>query len=95
MKANKLKSNPMVGRVAAVSMGIVKGRAVLDLNYVEDKDATVDMNLVMNGSGDFVELQSAGEESTFTEDQLAALISLGKAGVRQLLDLQEAAMAAG
>ncbi len=95
MKANKLKSNPMVGRVAAVSMGIVKGRAVLDLNYVEDKDATVDMNLVMNGSGDFVELQSAGEESTFTEDQLAALISLGKTGVRQLLDLQEAAMAAG
>ncbi len=95
LKANKLKSNPMVGRVAAVSMGIVNGRAVLDLNYVEDKDATVDMNLVMNGSGDFVELQSAGEESTFTEDQLAALISLGKTGVRQLLDLQEAAMAAG
>lgn len=95
MKANKLKANPMVGRVAAVSMGIVKGRAVLDLNYVEDKDAAVDMNLVMNGSGEFVELQSAGEETTFTEEQLAALISLGKAGVRQLLNLQEAAMAAG
>lgn len=95
MKANKLKTNPMVGRVAAVSMGIVKGRAVLDLNYIEDKDAAVDMNLVMNGSGEFVELQSAGEETTFTEEQLAALISLGKTGVRQLLDLQEAAMAAG
>ncbi|MSU34030.1 MAG: ribonuclease PH [Pedosphaera sp.] len=95
MKANKLKTNPMVGRVAAVSMGIVKGRAVLDLNYVEDKDAAVDMNLVMNGSGEFVELQSAGEETTFTEEQLAALISLGKTGVRQLLDLQEAAMAVG
>lgn len=89
----KLKENPLLGPVAAVSMGIVNGQALLDLNYVEDKDAQVDMNLVMNGAGEFVELQSAGEESTFTESQLHQLIALGRSGIKELMTHQQVALA--
>lgn len=80
--------------VAAVSVGIVSGQPMLDLAYVEDVAATVDMNLVMNGAGQFIELQGTGEESTYSEEQLSAMLTLGKAGIRQLLDLQQAALAA-
>jgi len=88
----KLKENPLVHAVAAVSMGIVGGTALLDLCYTEDVAAAVDMNLVMNGAGEFIELQGTGEEATFTEAQLAALLAVGKKGVRQLLAAQEAAL---
>ena len=88
----QLKENPLVHAVAAVSMGIVGGTALLDLCYTEDVAAAVDMNLVMNGAGEFIELQGTGEEATFTEAQLAALLAVGKKGVRQLLAAQEAAL---
>ena len=90
--AGKLDELPLHGPVAAVSMGIVNGQPLLDLNYVEDKDAQVDMNLVMNGAGEFIEIQSAGEESTFTGDQLQQLLQLGQRGVRELIELQQAAI---
>ena len=69
------------------------GQALLDLCFTEDVAATVDFNLVMNSAGEFIELQGTGEEATFTEVQLAELIKLGKAGVRQLLEAQETALA--
>ena len=81
--------------MAAVSVGIVQSQALLDLSYVEDVAAAVDMNLVMNGSGEFIELQGTGEESSYTEAQLAAMLAVGKAGIKQLLDLQQAALTAG
>lgn len=89
----KLAKNPLLSPVAAVSAGIVNGQAVLDLCYTEDVAAAVDMNLVMNGAGEFIELQGNGEEATFSEAQLAALLALGKTGVRRLLELQQAALA--
>jgi ribonuclease PH len=74
-------------------MGMVGGQALLDLCYVEDAAAAVDFNLVMNSAAEFIELQGSGEEATFGEDQLAALLALGKAGVRDLLSAQQAALA--
>ena len=89
----KLTENPILHAVAAVSVGIVNQRALLDLNYVEDAAAAVDFNLVMNSAGEFIELQGTGEEATFSEQQLSELLSLGKAGIRQLLEAQEAVLA--
>jgi ribonuclease PH len=93
MTEGKLKESPMLHPVAAVSVGIVNGQPLLDLCYIEDANAAVDMNLVMDGAGQFIELQGTGEESTFSEGQLAALLSLGKAGIRELLAAQQAALA--
>lgn len=80
--AGSLTENPFVDSIAAVSVGIFQDHAVLDLNYVEDKDASVDFNVVMTGKGQFVELQGSGEEATFSEEQLASLLALGKGGIK-------------
>ena len=79
--------------VAAVSVGIVDGRSLLDLCYAEDVAAAVDMNLVMNSAGEFIEVQGTGEEATFSEKQLNDLLALGKAGIRELLSIQKVALA--
>jgi ribonuclease PH len=89
----KITANPILHGVAALSVGIVGGQPLLDLCYLEDAAAAVDFNLVMNSAGEFIELQGTGEEATFSEKQLAELLALGKAGVRQLLEAQEAALA--
>jgi len=91
----KLVENPLLKPVAAASVGIVNGVALLDLCYTEDVAAAVDMNLVMNSAGEFIELQGSGEESTFSETHLAELLALGKAGIRELLAAQQAAIAQG
>ena len=89
----KLKESPMLHPVAAVSVGIVNQQPLLDLCYVEDAAAAVDLNMVMNAAGEFIELQGTGEEATFSESQLAAMLALGKAGIRELLAAQQAALA--
>jgi ribonuclease PH len=91
--AGKLTDDPLLHGVAAVSMGICAGQPLLDLCYVEDAAAAVDFNLVMNSKGEFIELQGSGEESTFSEAQLASLMVLGKRGIRELLAAQQAALA--
>jgi ribonuclease PH len=92
-RAGKLAEDPLAKPVAAVSMGIVHGQALLDLCYTEDVGASVDFNLVMNGAGEFIELQGSGEEAAFTEAQLAELLALGKRGIGELLAAQQAALA--
>jgi ribonuclease PH len=87
-----LTVNPLLQAVAAVSIGIVGRRPLLDLCYTEDVAAAVDLNLVMNEAGEFIELQGTGEEATFSETELAALLALGKAGIRELLQAQQAAL---
>ncbi len=89
-----INTSPIKKLVAAVSVGVVGGEPRLDLDYLEDKDATVDMNLVMTADGQFVEIQGAGEESTFSEEQLAAMLVLGKKGIAELLSAQQAMLAA-
>jgi ribonuclease PH len=90
--AGKLPDDLRLKPVAAVSMGIVQTQPVLDLSYVEDVAASVDMNLVMNAQGEFIELQGTGEEASYTESQLAAMLALGKTGITRLLELQQAAL---
>jgi ribonuclease PH len=93
--SGKLAADSLLKPVAGVSVGIVESQALLDLSYLEDVAATVDMNLVMNGSGEFIELQGTGEESAYTDEQLAAMLAVGKAGIQQLLQMQQAALAGG
>jgi ribonuclease PH len=92
MAEGKLKENPLRRAVAAVSVGIVGNQTLLDLCYAEDAAASVDMNLVMDSAGEFIELQGTGEEATFSEAQLAAMLALGKTGIRQLFDAQNRAL---
>jgi len=91
----KITESPLLHPVAAVSVGIANGVPLLDLCYTEDVAATVDMNLVMNAAGEFIELQGSGEESTFSEQQLADLLALGKAGIKELLTAQQQTLANG
>lgn len=83
-----IKKSPLKDSVAAISSGIVKGQPVLDLDYVEDSGAEVDMNFVMTGDGRFVEVQGTAEEEPFTADQLDALRELASHGCRELTALQ-------
>jgi len=83
---------PLSGSLAAISVGIVDGQPSLDLDYVRDSQADVDMNVVMTGAGRFIELQGTGEEATFDDDQLAALIKLAKQGITELTQIQRNAL---
>ena len=90
LDAGRIKENPLLDSVAAVSVGILKGRPLLDLPYDEDKEAEVDANIVMTGRGRFVEIQSAGEEATFTGDDFNQLLTLAQKGIRELAAAQTA-----
>ncbi len=83
-----LEECPFKDSISAISVGIYKDIAVLDLNYPEDKDASVDFNVVMTGEGKFVELQGTGEEDVFSQEQLTELLALAKKGCEDLKALQ-------
>lgn len=83
---------PLRDSVAAVSVGMVNGKAVLDLDYPLDFAADVDMNVVMTGRGQFVEIQGTGEEATFSEKELGQLLKLAKSGIGQLTEFQKKAL---
>ena len=83
---------PIRGSVAAVSVGIVDGLPTLDLDYERDVRADVDMNVVMTGTGKFIEIQGTGEEATFDDEELALLLNLAKQGIRQLTQIQQNAL---
>ncbi len=86
--AKRIAENPLSDSVAAVSVGLFDGRELLDLPYLEDKDAEVDFNVVMTGQGRFVEVQGSGEEATFTYEQLQSLLALSKKGLKEIATLQ-------
>ena len=88
MKDRVLSVNPIVSNVAAISVGIVRGTPMLDLMYTEDSAAEVDMNVVMNGKGEFVEVQGTGEEATYTRKELNELIDLAEVGIKEIIRLQ-------
>ncbi len=87
-----LKSMPLRDSVAATSVGLVRGVPMLDLCYEEDSQADVDMNVVMTGSGKFVEVQATAEHSAFDDDQMARLIALARTGIGQLVEIQKRAV---
>ena len=86
-----ISSSPIKDAVAAVSVGMVKGEILLDLNYEEDSKADVDLNLVMTGSGQFVEIQATGERKIFSHRDLKQFLELGEKGIRELVEIQKKA----
>ena len=94
MSEGKLADFPLQKLVAAVSAGIYEGEPIIDLNYPEDRDASVDFNVVMTESGDFVELQGSGEEDVFSSDQMTAMLDLSRTGIAKLVELQKEAILA-
>lgn len=90
--AGKIKRNPILSEVAAVSVGIVEGEAILDLAYTEDSTAEVDMNIVCTGSGKFIEIQGTAEREPFTREQMNEMLELAEKGINQLFTLQRYAL---
>lgn len=88
VRDNKLNRLPLTGQVAAISAGIVDGRALLDLDYPEDSHADVDLNLVGTDAGGIVEIQGTGEHSTLSRAQLDGLLDMGQAGIERLVAIQ-------
>jgi len=95
MRRENLKRNPVVGQIAAVSVGIYKGEPVLDLDYAEDSDCDTDMNVVMNEAGGFIEIQGTAEGHAFRRPEMDALLALAEKGIGELAAAQRAALATG
>ena len=91
--AGSIKSLPELTPVAAISVGIVKGEPVLDLDYVEDSRAEVDFNVVMTGAGEFIEVQGTAEGAPFSRDAMNRLLNLAEHGINQLFQKQQRALA--
>ncbi len=92
MQRENLKRNPIVGSIAAISVGIYKGVPVLDLDYAEDSDCDTDMNVVMNDGGGFIEVQGTAEGHAFRRDEMDALLALAEKGIGELVLAQHAAL---
>lgn len=92
LRQRLIRRDPLHGQVAAVSVGIYRGRPVLDLDYAEDSEAETDMNVVMNDAGAYVELQGTAEGHAFREDELAAMLALARQGIAELIEHQRAAL---
>src|SRR5215471_7058872 len=94
MKEKKITKSPIVSEVAAISVGVVDGTALLDLKYDEDSRAEVDMNIVCTGDGRFIEVQGTAEGSPFSREQMDDLLALAKKGIAELVVYQRQAIAA-
>ncbi len=94
VKEGKLAKSPVSRQIAAVSVGVVGSEVLLDLDYPEDRDAEVDLNLVMTGDLEFIELQASGEENVFGDSQLATMLDYGRRGISELVVRQEEILAA-
>lgn len=90
--SGKLTESPIKDFVAAVSVGIYQGQAVLDLDYPEDSDCETDMNVVITGAGRFIEVQGTAEGEPFSDDEMAQMLALAKNGIQQLVGLQKQAL---
>jgi ribonuclease PH len=91
LESRQLKTNPLHGRIAAVSVGIYRGDPVLDLDYAEDAEAETDMNVVMNEAGRLIEVQGTAEGHAFSRAELAAMLDLAATGVQTVIDAQNEA----
>jgi len=92
-KHGALKGDPLKVMIAAISVGMYKGEAVLDLDYVEDSDAQTDMNVVMTSKGGFIEVQGTAEGEPYTEEELAKMLKLAGKGIKDIIVAQKAALA--
>lgn len=94
-RSGQLVEDPLVGFVAAVSVGVYRGTPVLDLDYAEDSNADSDLNLVMTEAGELIEIQGTAENAAFTRAELNALVDLGEQGIRELIEAQHQVLAEG
>jgi len=92
MKKGMIKTNPLQGAIAAISVGMYKGEPVLDLDYPEDCEAETDMNVVMNDTGDFIEIQGTAEGVAFRRSELNSMLVLAESGIRDLIKSQREAL---
>lgn len=92
MANGKLKTNPLHGQLAAISVGIYRGTPILDLEYAEDSEAETDMNIVMNDGGQFIEVQGTAEGHAFRRDEMDALLDLAEKGIQQIMIEQRRAL---
>lgn len=92
-EAGRIKNSPLHGQVAAISVGIYRGTAVLDLDYAEDSEAETDMNIVMNDAGRFIEVQGTAEGHAFTDEEFTAMIGLARGGIDDIIVAQREAIA--
>ena len=92
LDSKAIKKNPLHGQVAAVSVGVYRGAAVLDLDYPEDSEAETDMNIVMNDAGRFIEVQGTAEGHAFSDDELGAMLELARKGVGEIIAAQNEAL---
>ena len=92
LKQGVIKANPVLSEVAAVSVGIIEGTSILDLAYVEDSEADVDMNIVCTGEGKFIELQGTAEREPFSREQMDEMLLLAEKGINQLFSIQRYAL---
>jgi len=93
MKRGAIKTNPLLGHVAAISVGIYNGTPVLDLDYAEDSNAETDMNVIMNDNGDFIEVQGTAEGHAFSRDELNSLLDLASDGIETIITHQRDVLA--
>jgi ribonuclease PH len=91
--SGKIKALPMISPIAAISCGMVEGKALLDLDYEEDFAAGVDANFVMTGGGNLVEIQATAEEHSFSPDEMTQMMGLAAKGIKELSELQAKAIA--
>ena len=89
LKEEIIEENPLIANVAAISVGKIDSELMVDLKYSEDSAAEVDMNVIMNKKGEFIEVQGTGEESTFTRTELNGLLDLAEASIKRIIDLQD------
>src|SRR5436190_22128556 len=93
VKQGTIKTSPILSEVAAVSVGIIEGTTILDLAYIEDSNADVDMNIVCTGAGKFIEMQGTAEREPFTREQMDEMLVFAEIGVNKLFEIQRNALA--
>lgn len=92
VETKKIKENPIVSQIAAISVGVYKGEAVLDLDYPEDSNAETDMNVIMNDKGGFIEIQGTAEGEAFSDEQMMAMLKVARKGINEILQAQRDAL---
>ncbi len=92
VESKKIKENPIVSQIAAISVGVYQGTPVLDLDYPEDSSAETDMNVIMNDKGGFIEIQGTAEGEAFSDEHMMGMLSVARKGISEIMEMQRAAL---
>ncbi|MEL0612249.1 ribonuclease PH [Marinomonas arenicola] len=95
MDKKRVKENPIVSQIAAISVGVYKGVPVLDLDYPEDSNAETDMNVIMNDKGGFIEIQGTAEGEAFSDEHMVGMLAVARKGIAEIIELQSKTLADG